>query len=98
MTITAATPVQQTSAYAPPPTAGTVLPPTRTVYGSGGESPRLRIANWMENHLGKLALPVAMAAGGLVGGGVGSLLLGPIGLVGGAIGGAMLGGALFMAG
>lgn len=101
-----------TSATAPPPlpNTGSVLPPTQlpstpvppggTVGGSGSSGPsiRVRVAHWMEQHLGRAAMPAAAIGGGLVGGTIGALTLGPIGGIAGAAGGAFLGAALFMAG
>jgi hypothetical protein len=58
----------------------------------------MRIAHWMEAHLGKAALPVAAVAGGVLGGTVGMLTLGPIGALAGGAAGAFFGGVLFMAG
>jgi hypothetical protein len=52
----------------------------------------------MESHLGKAALPVAALAGGVLGGGLGFLTLGPIGGLAGGAAGAFFGGVLFMAG
>lgn len=59
---------------------------------------RLKIAHWMEDKLGKAALPVAALAGGVVGGTLGMLTLGPVGALAGGVAGAFFGGALFMAG
>jgi hypothetical protein len=66
--------------------------------GSSGESPRLKLAHWMEAKFGRAALPVAAIAGGALGGTIGMLTLGPIGALGLGAAGAFFGGVLFMAG
>jgi hypothetical protein len=82
------------------PTAATPLPPRPVVGGAGtsGESPRLKIAHWLEAKFGRAALPVAAVAGGVVGGTLGMLTLGPVGALAGGAAGAFFGGVLFMAG
>ncbi|MCW2926065.1 MAG: hypothetical protein JWM86_33 [Thermoleophilia bacterium] len=71
----------------------------RTVGGAGSSGSgglRHRITSWMEDHLGRAAMPVAALAGGALLGTVGMLSLGPIGAaVGGAVG-AFAGAALYL--
>lgn len=90
--VTAATPQNPPLPPTPavPPTG---LPPS-VPDGSYQPSPRVRFANWMERTFGRAYLPIAMVAGGAIGGGLGLLTLGPIGGVVGALGGAMLAGTL----
>lgn len=66
--------------------------------GSGGRGLRLKVTGWMEERLGKAAMPVAALAGGALLGTIGFLTLGPAGAaIGGALG-ALGGAALFLAG
>lgn len=90
---------------APPPpgtiSPGSTRPPAPTGSPSSSHSSgsvRLRIAHWMEKTFGRAYLPVAMLAGGAVGGTAGALTLGPIGGIAGGLGGALLGGVLVFAG
>ncbi len=93
---TVAAPASPAPGPAPVPVPG---PPSSPPAGSGtaNESVRLKVAHWMESHFGKAYLPIAMAAGGAVGAGVGFLTLGPVGAVVGGAAGAMLGGVLVFA-
>jgi len=52
----------------------------------------------MESKFGKAAMPIAGLAGGVAGGTIGMLTLGPIGAAVGGVGGAFLGSLLFLAG
>lgn len=89
------------------PTAATPMPPRpvpgrdglppATVDGGGSQGLRIRMTNWMEARLGKAAMPVAALAGGVLGGTLGMLALGPIGAAVGGVGGAFFGAAVFMA-
>jgi hypothetical protein len=64
----------------------------------GGGSVRVKVAGWMEEHLGRAAMPVAALAGAATLGGAGFLLGGPVGAAIGGAGGAFFGALLFMAG
>ncbi len=92
---TAATPPPRpvTTGPLPPP-----LPEPATGSGTGSTSVRIKIANWMEDRFGKAAMPIAALAGGVAGGTLGMLMLGPVGAAVGGVGGAFFGAALFMAG
>ncbi|MCW2920825.1 MAG: hypothetical protein JWL76_699 [Thermoleophilia bacterium] len=74
------------------------MPPEASGSGTAAESPRHKVTSWMEAHLGKAALPVAALAGGVAGGALGLLTLGPIGAIAGGAAGAFFGGVFFMAG
>jgi hypothetical protein len=99
-----------TAATPPPPPQrpGSPLPPAipqprpapLPAPGDGTSAPglRSRITGWMEQRLGRSAMPVAAVAGGLLGGTAGMLALGPVGAAVGGIGGAYMGALLFMAG
>jgi hypothetical protein len=52
----------------------------------------------MEERFGRAYLPIAMAAGGAAGAGLGLLALGPVGAIAGGVAGAVLGGVLVFAG
>lgn len=90
------------------PTAASPIPPrppvgasgpSDTVSGAGsGPGLRHRITSWMETNLGRAAMPVAALAGGVLGGTLGMMTLGPVGAAVGGVGGAFFGAALFMAG
>ena len=58
----------------------------------------MKINNWLEDHFGRAAMPIAAAAGGVVGGGLGFLALGPLGAAIGGAAGAFGGALFFMAG
>jgi hypothetical protein len=97
--------IPATAAAPPVPVSTTVLPPALPAdppvasgSGTSGGSLRTRIAGWMEEHLGRAAMPVAALAGGVVGGGLGFLALGPVGAAVGGAAGAFGGALLFMAG
>ena len=92
---TAATPPPRpvTTGALPPP-----LPEPASGSGTGSTSVRHKVTSWMEDRLGKAALPVAALAGGVAGGTLGMLALGPIGALAGGAAGAFFGAALFMAG
>lgn len=104
------TAIASPSSVAPPlPNSGTALPPTtlpsddaptRTATTSGGGIGNIRhtITSWMEDHLGRAAMPVAALAGAAVLGGVGMLTLGIPGAIGGGVLGAFLGAQLYLAG
>jgi hypothetical protein len=77
----------------PPP-----LPPPGDPATGDTRSTRNKITSWMEERLGKAALPVAALAGGALGGALGFLTLGPVGALAGGAAGAFFGGVLFMAG
>jgi hypothetical protein len=79
----------------PAPGPGTT-PPSGS--GTSHESPRLKVAHWMESHFGRAYVPIAMAGGAVVGGGLGFLTLGPVGALAGGAAGALLGGVLVFAG
>lgn len=74
----------------PPPPPGHQLPYTPNV--------RLRFANALERTFGRAYLPIAVAGGAALGGGLGFLTLGPFGGIAGAVGGALLAGVLVFAG
>lgn len=92
---TVATPPVPTTGPLPPP-----LPPDPPTGDPGADnrSVRLRINSWLEGRVGRAALPVAAAAGGVLGGGLGFLALGPVGAVLGGAAGAFGGALFFMAG
>jgi hypothetical protein len=99
-----------TAATPPPPPRrpGSPLPPAipqpvpAPLPAPGNGTPRSdlrnRITSWMEQRLGRAAMPVAAIAGGVLGGTAGMLTLGPVGAAVGGIGGAYMGALLFMAG
>ena len=102
MTITAATrvlPASSAPSNGAPPMPPVGLPPAGLppAPGSGNESPRERIAHWMERTFGRAYLPIAMLGGGAIGATIGMLTLGPLGALAGGAGGALLGGALVFA-
>src|SRR5688500_4210800 len=95
--------IAPTTATPPPPVTTGPLPPPlpeppASGSGSGEKSLRLKITGWMEERLGKAAMPVAALAGGALGGTIGMLTLGPVGAAVGGIGGAFMGAVLFMSG
>lgn len=95
--------IAPTSATPPPrPVTTGVLPPPlpepASGSGTGSKSVRIKIANWMEERFGKAAMPIAALAGGVAGGTIGMLTLGPVGAAVGGAGGAFMGALLFMAG
>jgi hypothetical protein len=98
----AAIPSSRPTAAPPPPGSTGGLPPStvgdRPTDGPPKEGLRLRIAHWMENRFGKAAMPIAAVAGGVVGGGLGMLTLGPMGALAGGAAGAFLGALLVTAG
>jgi hypothetical protein len=94
--------IAPTAATPPPRPSTSVLPPPlpepASGSGTGSTSLRLKITGWMEERLGKAALPVAALAGGALGGTIGMLTLGPVGALAGGAAGAFFGGVLFMSG
>lgn len=91
MVTTAATP--HVSA---PPTTPRSAPPhaggSETVVGSGSRSSfPTNVGDWLVERLGKAAFPVAIAAGGAAGAGLGFVTLGPVGAIAGGVAGGMLG-------
>ena len=101
------TAIASPSSVAPPlPNSGTALPPTSlpsddtpprgTVSGGGLNGIRLTISGWMQDHLGRAAMPVAALAGAAALGGVGMLTLGIPGAIGGGVLGAFLGAKLYL--
>jgi hypothetical protein len=100
LTASRTAPPLPSSGSALPPTQlpSTPLPPSGPVGGSGTAEPKLRyrIVHWMENHLGRAAMPVAAIGGGIVGGTLGALTLGPIGGIVGGAAGAFFGAALYL--
>lgn len=94
--------IAPTSATPPPRpvTTGPLPPPLPPGSGSGTgpTSVRVKIANWMEDRFGKAAMPIAALAGGVAGGTLGMLTLGPLGAALGGAGGAFMGAVLLMSG
>ena len=59
--------------------------------GGAGSSFPTNVGDWLVAKLGRAAFPVAIAAGGAAGAGLGMLTLGPVGAVVGGVAGGMLG-------
>ncbi len=98
---TAATPPPPpTNRPLPPPLPGDAppIPPPDTGNGEDNKSFRIKINNWLEDRFGRAAMPIAAATGGVIGGGLGMLALGPIGAAIGGAAGAFGGALFFMAG
>lgn len=95
--------IAPTAAVPPPPTTGPLPPPLpadppASGAGTGSTSVRIRINNWLEERFGRAAMPIAAATGGVLGGGLGFLALGPVGAMVGGAAGAFGGALMFMAG
>ena len=99
--------ISPTAATPPPPTTGPLppplptdppVPPPDTGTGQDNKSFRIKINNWLEDRFGRAAMPIAAATGGVIGGGLGMLALGPVGAAIGGAAGAFGGALFFMAG
>jgi hypothetical protein len=73
------------------PVPSTPTAAARASATGGGDGWNIRIGDWFANRFGNAAIPIAATVGGVAGGALGLMTLGPFGGLAGAVGGAWLG-------